>query len=205
MSPVEVAILVAGWAFLLSTPLLRTRRTLAFLGALTVGFVAAGFLGIPGSSIVRIALAWIYLVVFWRFQYWLAGLSRIDEHIDSQLRQAIHKVTIAHRRWVRCFARGDMPATQTAREATARACAAAIGIVDGLAPPSEAWQEAARLFRAYFVALANSATAADREAAESVNGGDGNALVALNKQANTAWQRALRRPGYDPSDSHRAS
>jgi len=202
MSPVEVVILVAGWAFLLSSPLLRTSRTLAFLGALTVAFVAAGFLGIQGSSIVRIALAWIYLVVFWRFQYWLAGLSRIDEHIDSQLRQAMREVTIAHRRWTSSFARGDMPAARTAREATARACTAAVARVDGLVRPSDPWREALRLVRDYFVALGNAATAADRDA-EASGEERRNDLVALNGQALKAWQAALRRPAPNPSQSSR--
>jgi hypothetical protein len=55
------------------------------------------------------------------------------------------------------------------------------------------------LVRDYFVALGNAATAAGREAEASGEERRNDALVALNQQANRAWQRALRRPAPTPT------
>jgi hypothetical protein len=190
----DLAAVLAAWGLLLSSPRLRTSRTLVVLGALTAAFVAAGLVGVPTSSIIRIVIAWIYLLTFLRYQYWLAGLSRMDDRIDSQLRRAMREVDVAHRRWTSSFARGDVPAARVAREATARGCEAAVGRVDRLARPSEQWQQTLSLVRDYFVALGNAAAATDRGDDASRGEGRDAALVALNEQVNRAWEAALRRP-----------
>ena len=193
MTLIDLATVLAGWAGLLWSPPLRTTRTLAFLGALTIPFVAAGLLGLPGSSIVRIVLVSIYLLAYWRFLFWLAGVKRPYEEIDARVRQAVQSVTKAQRGWAASYARGDMPAARTARLATARACASAVAELDGLDPPTDEWREVVRLLTAYLVGLETAAESGAGEAAASTAAPTRDVLVALNEQANKAWHAALYR------------
>jgi len=50
------------------------------------------------------------------------------------------------------------------------------------------------LIRDYFVALGNTETAADQDPEASGEERRNATLIALNEQANAAWQMALRRP-----------
>lgn len=205
MTLFDIVVLLAGWAFTLSSPLLRTVRTGIVLGALTALFVAAGMIGAPGASILRIAVTGLYLLALWQFQFWLAGLSRADEYIDSWLRNAMRDVADAHGRWVASRTREDRDAEKAARMATARACSAAVAVADGLAPPSDAWREALRLIRGYFVALGDATAPVGLEADASSDKSRDRALSELNEAANRAWQSALRRKDAHSTRSPRAS
>lgn len=188
MSLVDLAVIVAGWAFLLWSPLLRTTRTSMFLGGATLAFVGAGLIQPPGDSIIRVVLVWVYLLVFLRFQFWLAGLSSRDQEVDARLRQAMREVTAAHDQWSKSHKRHDIHAEREERRSTARACASALTELGRLRPPSEKWSEVVRLLNEYIAAL--------REVAEGEPGAarvapSPDALVALNERVNRAWDAAL--------------
>jgi hypothetical protein len=190
---VDVIVAASGWALMLSTPGLRTRRTLVFLATMTAAFVAVGYVSDTGTaSLVRIVLIGMYALVFFAFQPYLRRRSSVDTEIDARLRRAIEEVTTAHRQWDEAYRRGDLGAARTARLLTARACADAIGEIDALtdAPPN--WSLALRLLRDYFVAFQATTKGLDDPGA---NGGPSTtkSVVALNSEAVTAWEEALKR------------
>ena len=193
MAPFDIGVVLLGWALLLSTPQLRTKRTLFFLVVVSSLFVIAGFTaGAENAAILRIVLVWTYVWVVFRYRSWLAPLRTADDVIDRRLRYVMRRVTEAHRQWQEAHGRGDAAAVHAGRIATGEACAAAIAEIDALSPSDAHWTDALRLLREYFAAVEATATA-ESSSGSSGSRSTGEEVARVNRRAIDAWRDALER------------
>jgi hypothetical protein len=187
----EIGVLAGGWVFLSAFAALRTRRSLVFLIALSVPFVAVGWLvDPPGPLIVRTAVVLVYWIVTARYLHTLAGMSRVGAKIHGSLHFAYEGVADAQRKWIASWRRGDAAATVANRTDVVQACDSALGTLDEIQQPDDAWREAITLLRKYFLVMKEQAIAGLE--ANPAPGGDtaNTALRALNQAALDAWDHA---------------
>ena len=188
MTLVDFLVLVAAWIAYLFVPAMRTRRPVVLLVVLTIAFGLAGYFADPFSSIARIALIGIYLVV-WAMALRWAGSD--DAEVDTKLRSATSDVSLARDRWASASVTGDAEEIESARVTVARKCAEHIAVLRGLQPSSEAWQDAVKTMRVYLEELRSYTDRDEGEAGRTTDPAAADYLTALNQRAYDAWSRAL--------------
>jgi hypothetical protein len=186
--PVDVLVIIAGCAFVLSWPPLRKTRTYAFVGALATLFVGSNLLAEPGRFLLKASVIGLYVVVMLGFQRVLTGRSRADVDLDRAMRQISDDVNRELKNWAKL----DQPRaidSQAVVRQTIEVCQRAIERLDELNPTDNEWQEAANLMRRYLVAIQESADS--RQAASEPSDSSVASLEAMRDEISRAWARAL--------------
>ncbi len=192
MTLFDIGLLVFGWGYVSAHPGLRTRRSLAFLIALSVPFVAVGWLvEQPSASIVQIAIVWTYVVTIVWFPHVLAGMSASVAKVDRALHSAYGRATKAQRKWVATWVRGDVAGFVASRTEVVAACDSALRRLDEIQPPDDAWHEAVSLLRKFFLMTREQAVTGLEAASASGDDSTNSALMALNQTALNAWAQAM--------------
>lgn len=151
---VDVVVASVGSLYVLWTPVLRTRRTVAFLVVLAGTLLAANVLHDSNATAgLKILVIVAYLVGIIRYPHVLAGLTAAEAAFDGDLRSLLRPVKHAHGRWLRAYARAASDDVRLARQETREACNSALARLADLSPPNWEWEQTAELVSAYLSAL----------------------------------------------------